>query len=84
MFCEHGTLKIPSDPTEPVKVIQDQNGKIIEEMRPCDTEDGPAWFGVVQAFVDAIRHEQPSPVSAHDAKATLEAVLTAYSQAGYS
>ena len=82
MACENGTLTIPSNPTEPVRVVEQRGSEIVEATYACNTSDGPGWFGAVAAFVDAVRHSKTSPVPATAGKATLAAVLRAYEGLG--
>lgn len=77
--AEYGTLAIPSDPTEPVRIVeQNAQGELIESAIQCHTTGGPGWFGAVGAFVNAVRLGLPSPVPGSEGKAALAAVLKAY------
>jgi UDP-N-acetylglucosamine 3-dehydrogenase len=81
--CERGTLSVPSQPDEPVRVVEQRSSDEIIEMtfRP-DPSAGPGWFEMVDAFVQAIRVGDPSPVSGREGKATLDSVLRAYASFG--
>lgn len=78
--CENGTITVPSSFTEPVQVVErSPQGELIETTIVCHTANGQGWFGAVDAFVSAIREGAPSPVPGIEGKATLDAILRAYS-----
>ena len=77
--CERGTLSVPSQPGEPVRVVERRSGGEIIEMtfRPTPSA-GPGWIETVDAFVQAIHAGDPSPMPGSEGKATLDTVLRAY------
>ncbi|MEQ8672745.1 MAG: Gfo/Idh/MocA family oxidoreductase [Aggregatilineales bacterium] len=77
IFCENGTLHIPSNPSDPIHIVERENGQLRESDIDCSAAEGPGWLDTMQAFIDAVRTGEPS-VSARDARATLHAVLRAY------
>ena len=77
--CERGSITVPSNFTDPVRVIeQNERSEVIETAVVCHSANGPGWFGAVDAFVTAIRSGQPSPVPGAEGKAALDAILRAY------
>jgi len=72
--CERGSLFVPSNPSEPLQIV-DPDGT--RSAVSCGKDD-PGWSAGVRAFVEAIRSHQPSPVAGKEGRATLAAVLRAY------
>lgn len=80
---ERGTLTVPSDPAAPVRVLEQAAwGGVLESLITPDPSGGPGWLPAVEAFVHAVRHGEPSPVSGSEGKAALRAVLQAYTSRG--
>lgn len=78
--CKKGMIIVSSDYAEPVRVLeQSDGGTVIESAITCHSAADPGWLGAVGAFVQAIRSGSPSPVPGKEGKATLKAVLQAYS-----
>jgi UDP-N-acetylglucosamine 3-dehydrogenase len=76
--CEKGVLRIPTDASEPVRVVRlDASSRVIESEYHCSTADTSGWFGAVKGFVDAVESGGPSPVPGLDGRAILAAVLGA-------
>ncbi|HEX7393800.1 MAG TPA: Gfo/Idh/MocA family oxidoreductase [Anaerolineaceae bacterium] len=76
--CERGVIRVPTEATDPVRVIKlDNLGRVVESEHVCKTQDISGWFGAVQAFVTAIQTGGPSPVPGTDGRAVLAAVLAA-------
>ncbi len=77
--CERGTLFIPTDAAQPVRLLESSaDGATVETTFPFGSEDGAGWWATVAAFVAAVTHRHPSPISGADGKATMAAVLAAY------
>ena len=77
--CEKGVLRVPTEATQPVRVLAvDQEGRTIESTHLCSTDDPSGWFGAVKAFVTAVMEKQPSPTPGSDGRAALAAVLAAH------
>jgi UDP-N-acetylglucosamine 3-dehydrogenase len=76
--CERGSIRIPTEATDPVQVIKvGPNGQVVDMSQPEDLQDPSGWFGAVQAFVDAVQSGSPSPVPGEDGRAALATVLAA-------
>jgi UDP-N-acetylglucosamine 3-dehydrogenase len=81
--CERGTLTVPSDPIERVRMLEkSRSGAMIESTFRCNTTDGPGWSGMAGAFVEVVRNGEPSPVPGSEGLAALDAILRAYASAG--
>lgn len=81
--CEHGTLTVPSIPTEPVRVVEQRDtGEIVETTFRPDPSAGPGWFEMARAFVRAVRNGEASPLPGTEGKASLETILKLYASAG--
>lgn len=77
--CERGTLLVPTDASEPVRVLEPgQGGTVAESVYAFDAAGEPGWLAAVAAFVDAVTNHKQSPVSGEDGRATMAAVLAAY------
>jgi len=76
---EKGTLFVPSDPAQPMRVLEQAGtGGVTESLIRSEPSGGPGWLGAVGAFVFAVEHSLPSPVPGSQGKAILEVVLSAY------
>jgi UDP-N-acetylglucosamine 3-dehydrogenase len=77
--CEHGSIRVPTEASEPVRVLRlDPHGRTVESTHLCHTDDPSGWFGAVSAFVTAVSKGLPSPASGSEGKAALTAILAAH------
>jgi predicted dehydrogenase len=75
---ERGVIRVPTEVSDPVKVLLlNRAGNIVETEHRCSSTDPSGWFGAVQAFVDAIQNQAPSPVSGEEGYLAMKAVLAA-------
>ena len=79
LSCEHGMLKIPSNPSEPVRIAEQRpDATIVEAMYKVRGDAGPGWAELIRAFVHAVQAGEPSPLPGTEGKATLETILKMY------
>ena len=77
--CESGTLRVATEPSEPLVVHRvSREGGEIETTHRCINDDPSGWYGAVRAFVQAVCQGDPSPVPASEGRAALAAVLAAW------
>ncbi|MCA9906026.1 MAG: hypothetical protein KC547_19350, partial [Anaerolineae bacterium] len=77
--CEKGTLLVPTDASEPIRVLESgQAGAVDESVYAFEAAGEPGWSAAVAAFVDAVTMHKQSPVSGADGRSTMAAVLAAY------
>ena len=76
--CARGVIEVPTEASEPVRVLEQRlSGEVEESTFFADETDPAGWFASVAAFVDAVAHGKPSPVSGRDGLSTMRAVLAA-------
>jgi len=76
--CAHGTIEVPTEANEPVRVFEQcPSGAVDESTFFADEADPAGWLASVAAFVDALINDKPSPVSGRDGLGTMRAVLAA-------
>lgn len=82
--CERGVLRIPTEHSDPLRVLRCESGGATTESVHHSTDDDPSgWFGALGAFVRAVVHQQPSPVPGSEGRAALAAVLAACEAASH-
>jgi len=80
--CEHGVISIPTETTDPVRLLEGRDARSVREtMYLQHTTDPSGWSGSVAAFVRAVTQGELSPVPGTEGKATLVAVLAAHQAA---
>lgn len=75
IYCEHGMIKIYHDPTYQIEVITRDEERVLYELEEIQTNDKQTNTGVIDAFVDSIRLDQPPPVTGEDALSSLKVIL---------
>jgi UDP-N-acetylglucosamine 3-dehydrogenase len=77
--CEYGSIRVPTEASDPVRVLSiDRQGRTIESAHVCQTDDPSGWFGAVHAFVTAVSEGRPSPAPGSEGRAALAAILAAH------
>lgn len=81
-YCEKGTLKLAAEPGRPVVAYLSEpgRGEIVFEVPRLQTneEGGQFTSGVISAFLECIRKNQPPVISGEEGKKALEVVLAAF------
>ncbi len=76
--CERGVLRVPTEASDPVRVLRrDAQARIVETEHRIQTQDPSGWFGALQAFVNAVQAGGPSPVPGREGRAVLAALAAA-------
>lgn len=76
--CAHGVIEVPTEASDPVRVLEQRpSGEVDESIFHADEDDPSGWFASVAAFVDAVTNSKPSPVSGRDGLSTIRAMLAA-------
>lgn len=82
--CEQGVIRVPTEASEPVRVLRmDENGRQVESTHVCVSNDPSGWFGAVKAFVTAIQTGSTSPVAGIEGRAAQAAVFGAAESAKF-
>jgi predicted dehydrogenase len=72
MQGERGAIYVPTDVSEPVRLLSDK-----EALYPCPTDDPAGVFGSLKAFVRAIQNGEQVPVPGQEGRASMAAILAA-------
>lgn len=76
--CERGVLTIPTESSEPVRVLYTTSpGVTVESAHHCNTSDTSGWFGAMRAFVSAVQAGTDSPIPDSEGRAAMAAILAA-------
>jgi predicted dehydrogenase len=75
IYCEKGILKIYHSDKYQLEVIHKNGEKAHYELESIQTNDNQTNSGVIDAFIDCIRHEQEPIVTGKDALSSLKVIL---------
>lgn len=75
IYCELGMMKIYDNPTYQLEVIYHNGEKINYQLEAIQTNDNQTNTGVIDAFIDSIRLDKPSPVTGKEGLVSLKVVL---------
>lgn len=74
IYCQKGVIKIYHDTATPL-LIERQDGSVIKyEIEQIQTNDNQTNTGVIDAFIDCIVYNRPSPVPGREAIASLRVI----------
>ncbi|MBX3080544.1 MAG: Gfo/Idh/MocA family oxidoreductase [Anaerolineae bacterium] len=76
--CERGVIRVPTDLTQPVEVLEQDAGSSTISAPDSALTDSAGWFGAVAAFCDAVQNGKPSPITGAEGKSVVAAVRAAY------
>ncbi|ADI00423.1 Gfo/Idh/MocA family protein [Salisediminibacterium selenitireducens] len=79
IYGEKGMLRLEDDPTDSVILQYNTGERIKYELGGIQTNDadGQVNSAVIHQFVEAVRNNQPSPISGQEGKKSLEIILAA-------
>lgn len=75
IYCEKGILKIYNSDNYQIEVLTKDGMKVNYELESIQTNDNQTASGVIDAFIESIRLDQPPPVTAEDALLALKVIL---------
>jgi predicted dehydrogenase len=75
VYCEKGILKIYHSDQYQLEVINKNGEKVQYELERIQTNDNQTNSGVIDAFIDCIRHDQDPLVTGNDALSSLKVIL---------
>jgi predicted dehydrogenase len=75
VYCEKGILKIYHSDQYQLEVINKNGEKVHYELERIQTNDNQTNSGVIDAFIDCIRHDQDPLVTGNDALSSLKVIL---------
>jgi predicted dehydrogenase len=75
VYCEKGILKIYHSDQYQIEVMAKNGEKVRYELEAIQTNDNQTPSGVIDAFIECVRLNQPPPVSGEDALASLKVIL---------
>lgn len=75
IYCEKGILKIYHSAEYQLEVIHKNGEKVHYKLESIQTNDNQTNSGVIDAFIDCIRHEQEPIVTGNDAISSLKVIL---------
>lgn len=77
--CERGTLIVPTDLREPVRLLEDGADGPRESAYPAATDnDSAGWLATMAAFVQAVAQGGPAPISGAEGRAVIANMEAAY------
>jgi predicted dehydrogenase len=75
VYCEKGILKIYHSDQYQLEVINKNGEKVHYELERIQTNNNQTNSGVIDAFIDCIRHDQDPLVTGNDALSSLKVIL---------
>ncbi|MGI2328987.1 Gfo/Idh/MocA family protein [Planococcus sp. YIM B11945] len=75
IYCEKGILKIYQSEQYQIEVLTKNGEKVHYELEAIQTNDNQTPSGVIDAFVESVRLDQPPSVTGEDALASLKVIL---------
>jgi predicted dehydrogenase len=75
VYCEKGILKIYHSDKYQLEVIHKNGEKVHYKLESIQTNDNQTNSGVIDAFIDCIRHDQDPLVTGEDALSSLKVIL---------
>jgi predicted dehydrogenase len=75
VYCEKGILKIYHSDKYQLEVIHKNGEKVHYKLESIQTNDNQTNSGVIDAFIDCIRHDQEPLVTGEDALSSLKVIL---------
>ncbi len=75
IYCEKGILKIYNSPDYQIEVLTKDGVKVNYQLESIQTNDNQTNSGVIDAFIESIRLDQPPIVTGEDALLSLKVIL---------
>jgi predicted dehydrogenase len=81
LYCEHGVIKIGTDPVDQV-IVEKTDGTIQRfNVGAIATNTGQTHSGVIDAFINSILTDTPPPISGEEGMKSLKVILAALESA---
>jgi UDP-N-acetylglucosamine 3-dehydrogenase len=81
LYCEHGVIKIGTDPIDQVIVEKTDDSIQRYNVGAIATNSGQTHSGVIDAFIHSILNNTPPPITGEDGMKSLKVILSALESA---